>query len=40
MGAQLDRMGWIFAALVAYAMLVGIAVVSIRAVRRRFSYDT
>jgi ferredoxin-NADP reductase len=33
-------MSWIFAALVAYAMLVGIAGVSIRAVRRKFSYDT
>lgn len=33
-------MGWIFAALVAYAMLVAIAAASIRAARRRLGYDT
>ena len=33
-------MAWIFASLVAYAMLVAIALASIRAARRRFSYDT
>lgn len=33
-------MAWIFAALVAYAMLVAIAAASIRAARRRLGYDT
>jgi ferredoxin-NADP reductase len=39
-GTLITTMSWIFAAVVAYAMLVAIAGVSIRAVRRRFSYDT
>ena len=39
-GALLTTMRWIFAALVAYVMLVAIAAVSIRAVRRRVNYDT
>ena len=39
-GSLITTMSWIFAALVAYAMLVGISCVSVRAVRRRFSYDT
>lgn len=40
-GASLvTTMGWIFASVVAYAMLVAIAGVSVRAVRRRLSYDT
>jgi ferredoxin-NADP reductase len=38
-GSLVTSMSWIFGALVAYAMLVVIAGVSIRAVRRRFSYD-
>ena len=33
-------MEWVFAGIVAYAMLVGISLVSLRAVRRRMSYDT
>jgi len=39
-GTLIVTMEWILAALVAYLMLVAIAVVSIRAVRCRFSYDT
>lgn len=39
-GSLITTMSWIFAALVAYAMLVAIAGVSIRAARRRMSYDT
>jgi predicted ferric reductase len=39
-GSLITSMSWIFAAVVAYAMLVGIAGLSIRATRRRFSYDT
>jgi ferredoxin-NADP reductase len=38
-GSLITSMSWIFAAVVAYAMIVVIAGVSIRAVRRRFSYD-
>jgi predicted ferric reductase len=38
-GSLVMTMNWIFAALVAYAMLVAIAAVSIRAVRRRLSYE-
>ncbi|HET9077025.1 MAG TPA: ferredoxin reductase family protein [Acidimicrobiales bacterium] len=39
-GSLTTTMAWIFAAVVSYAMLVGIAGLSIRAVRRRVSYDT
>ena len=39
-GSLLTTMGWILAAVVSYLMLVGIAGVSIRAVRRRVNYDT
>jgi predicted ferric reductase len=39
-GSLITTMSWIFAAVVAYAMLVAIAGVSIRAVRRKMSYDT
>lgn len=39
-GSLITSMSWIFAAVVAYAMLAGIAGISIRAVRRRMSYDT
>jgi predicted ferric reductase len=39
-GSLITTMSWILAAVVSYAMLVAIAGVSIRAVRRRFSYDT
>lgn len=39
-GSLITTMSWIFAALVAYAMLVAIAGVSIRAARRKMSYDT
>ena len=39
-GTLIMTMGWIFAAVVSYAMLVAIAGVSIRAVRRRMNYDT
>lgn len=39
-GSLITTMAWILAAVVSYVMIVGIAAVSIRAVRRRFSYDT
>ncbi|MCU4186820.1 ferric reductase-like transmembrane domain-containing protein [Acidiferrimicrobium sp. IK] len=39
-GSLITTMGWIFASVVAYAMIVGIAGISIRAVRRRVDYDT
>lgn len=39
-GSLISTMGWIFAAVVSYVMIVAIAGVSIRAVRKRFSYDT
>jgi predicted ferric reductase len=39
-GSLITTMSWIFAAVIAYAMLLGLAAVSIRAARRRFSYDT
>jgi predicted ferric reductase len=39
-GTLITTMGWIFAAFVSYFMLVAIAVVSIRAVRRKMNYDT
>jgi len=39
-GTLVMTMGWIFAALVSYAMLVAIAMVSVRAVRRRLNHDT
>ncbi|HET9691310.1 MAG TPA: ferredoxin reductase family protein [Acidimicrobiales bacterium] len=39
-GSLVTTMAWIFAAVVSYVMIVAIAGVSIRAVRRRFSYDT
>jgi len=39
-GSLITTMSWIFASVVAYAMIVAIAGVSIRAVRRRVSYDT
>ena len=38
--SMVTTMAWIFAAVVSYLMLAGIAGASIRAVRRRFSYDT
>jgi predicted ferric reductase len=40
MGSVITTMAWMFAAVVSYAMLVVIAGVSIRMVRRKFSYDT
>ncbi|HWE57058.1 MAG TPA: ferredoxin reductase family protein [Acidimicrobiales bacterium] len=39
-GTLITTMSWIFASVAAYAMIVGIAGVSIRAVRRQMSYDT
>lgn len=39
-GTLIATMSWILAAVVAYLMMVGIAGVSIRAVRRRMNYDT
>lgn len=39
-GSLVTTMSWIFASVVAYLMLVAIAGVSIRAVRRKMSYDT
>ena len=39
-GSLITTMGWIFASLVAYAMLVVIAGVSVRIVRRRINYDS
>jgi predicted ferric reductase len=39
-GTLVISMAWIVAAIVSYLMLVGIAAVSIRAVRRRMNYDT
>jgi predicted ferric reductase len=36
----LTTVGWIFASVVAYAMLVAIAAVSVRVVRRRMNYDS
>jgi predicted ferric reductase len=39
-GSLIVTMTWIFAALVSYALLVAIAGASVRAARRRFSYDT
>jgi predicted ferric reductase len=39
-GSLIMTMGWIFAAVVSYVMMVGIATVSIRATRRRLNYDT
>lgn len=39
-GSLLTTMAWIFAAVVGMAMILAIAAVSVRAVRRRFSYDT
>ena len=39
-GSLITTMRWILASVVAYAMIVAIAGVSIRAVRRRVSYDT
>lgn len=39
-GSLTTTMAWIFASVVAYAMLVGIALVSVRLVRRRLNYDS
>ena len=39
-GSLIMTMTWIFAAVVSYVMMMAIAGVSIRAVRRRLSYDT
>ncbi len=39
-GSLVMTMAWVFAALVAYAMLVAVAGFSIRAARRRLGYDT
>jgi predicted ferric reductase len=39
-GSLITTMRWVLAAVVAYAMFVLIAGASIRAVRRRFNYDT
>ncbi|MDQ2726489.1 MAG: ferredoxin reductase family protein [Actinomycetota bacterium] len=39
-GSLITTMSWILASVVAYTMLVLVAGVSIRAVRRKFSYDT
>ena len=39
-GSLITTMAWIFASLVAYGMLVAIAAVSVRIVRRRINYDS